>query len=637
MRSLRNLILFIALICLVSVLKGEVKLPHLISDGMILQRNEETKIWGLATPDETISVVFAGKTYKTKADKEGKWIVVLPKTEAGGPYDIHINNRIIKDVLFGDVWLCSGQSNMELPIRRVLDLYAEEVRNISNANIRLFRVPISYNFNKEEEELQGGEWRSVTPENILDFSAIAYFFAKKINEEYHVPIGLINTAVGGTPAEAWVSEETLEKYPSYKSEYLKCAVAGYVEEVQKEEQEKGREWHSMMLSLDKGLNEWNKDDLDTSAWKDYYLPGLWREKDINVKNSVIWFRKEFTLDSEESLDSAILRLGYIIDSDSAFVNGQFVGTTGYQYPPRIYKVPKGILKEGKNNIAIRVVTNTFGGFKEDKPYELRLKNRTLDLTGKWKYSIGAELSTPPHNTFFQYKPTGLFNGMIAPLTQYKIKGVLWYQGESNIGRANEYADLFKDLIIDWRKQWRNPSLPFIYAQLPELNKPWKQPQESGLAELREAQREALTLPYTGMAVTLGFGEWNDIHPLNKKDVSALLALEAQRVAYNNEDVVCGGPILEYVNVEGNNVILTFSSIGSGLDSNHILNGFTIAGADGVYLWADAVVLSEKEVKVYNAQLNRPKFVRYAWADNPQGANLKNREGLYASPFSIEVE
>lgn len=622
-------------LCFISQSEAKVKLPKLVSDGMILQRDQHVKIWGWADAKENISVTFLGKTYKTKADKTGNWSVTLPAQPAGGAYEIQINDITIKDILFGDVWLSSGQSNMELPIRRTLDLFAEEMKNVNNTNIRFFRVPMHYNFNKEESDCQGGEWKAATQANIMEFSATAYFFAKDLYDKYKVPIGILSTAIGGTPAEAWISAETVEKYPLLEAEAKKCATPGFIEETRKQEQEKGREWYMEMIRTDKGIGKWHKENVDISGWKDYYLPGMWKEKGVGIKRGILWLRKEFDMEKEDSGKPATLRLGYIIDSDSAFINGKFVGTTGYQYPPRIYKVPQGVLKEGKNTIAIRIVTNEWGGIKEDKPYKIIFDNKEIDLTGEWKYQIGAEMPPSPGGTAFQYKPMGLYNGMIAPLANYKIKGVIWYQGESNTGRAKEYISLFQDLIKDWRVQRNEPQLPFIYAQLPELNKPSKYPSESGHAELREAQRLALKLPYTGMAVTLGLGEWNDIHPQNKKSVGHLLSLEAQRVAYGDTGLISSGPQLEGVKIDGNSIILTFVSVGSGLYSNDILNGFMVAGVDKKYVWADAVVIEKNKVKVWSNRIQQPMSVRYAWADNPQGANLKNKEGLLASPFQEE--
>lgn len=632
--SLYRTLLLLALAISISGLEAAVKLPRLISDGMVLQRDTPLQLWGWASPKETITIKFLDKSYQTKADKKGDWKITLPSQPAGGPYTIQINDIQLKDILIGDVWLCSGQSNMELPIRRTLDLYADEVKQVNNLMIRLFRVPMYYNFSEKEADYQGGNWKAATQENILDFSAVAYFFAKELYNKYEVPVGIINTAIGGSPAEAWISANALKNYPSLEAEAQKCAVPGFIEETKKQEQQASNEWYSAMIKTDKGIGEWHKKNIDTSGWNDYYLPGLWKDKGMDVKNAVIWLRKEFEVAKEDEGKSATLRLGYIIDSDSAFVNGMFVGTTGYQYPPRIYRIPKGTLIAGKNTVAIRIVTNEWGGIKEDKPYKVIIGNKETDLTGEWKYRIGTELPPSPPNTFFQYKPMGLYNGMIAPATNYKVKGILWYQGESNTGRAKEYKALFPDLINDWREQRNEPQLPFIYAQLPELNKPWKQPEESGMAELREAQRLALSLPYTGMAVTLGFGEWNDIHPLNKKDVALRLVLEAKHVAYG-ENIVSIGPQLKSMQIEGNAVILTFGPVGEGLYSNSIINGFTIAGADKKYVWAEAAILNKNQVKVWSNQIPNPVSVRYAWADNPEGANLKNKEGLPTSPFQAE--
>lgn len=634
MRNCTKILFTLVVLLSCYVLEAKVRLPRLISNGMILQCDTEIKIWGWASPGERVCLNFLEETYKVKADKEGNWSVILPAQKAGGPHVMKVNDILVKDILFGNVWLCSGQSNMELPIRRVLDLYRAEVQSVNNPNIRHFKVPLKYDFTEVKDDLDGGTWQTTNPENILDFSAVAYFFAQELYDKYKVPIGLINSSAGGSPAEAWISMDAVKKYPVYEAEAQKCATEGYIDNVRQKEQAKNDIWYTQMMKLDKGLGIWDKEYVNTADWKDYYLPGLWCDKAMNIGSGVIWLRRLFELSAEDAGKQATLRLGYIIDADSAFINGKFVGTTGYQYPPRIYDIPKGVLKAGKNSVTVRVVTNPNGGFQEDKPYKLVLDNKTIDLTGTWKYAVGAVLSSAPSTTFFQYKPTGLFNSMIAPISNYKLKGVIWYQGESNLGRAKEYENLLQDLINNWRSEFNTPDLPFIYVQLPELNKAWKQPTESDLAELREAQRKALNLPATGMAVTLGLGEWNDIHPLNKKEVGCLLALEARRVAYKENDITTSGPKLRHAMVKDNSIILSFNSVGSGLYSNQVLNGFTIAGVDEKYVWADASVISENRVRVWSPEVEHPVSVRYAWADNPQGANLKNKEGLFASPFTV---
>lgn len=609
---------------------AELRLPRLIGDGMILQRDTEVKVWGWADPREAVTVKFLDKTYKTKADAKGNWFVILPAQEAGIGYSLQINNLIVKDILFGDVWLCSGQSNMELPMRRVLDLYADEVRKAENPNIRYFKVPLTYDFVEARRDVDAGTWQTTTPETILEFSAVAYFFAKELYEKYQVPIGLINASVGGSPAEAWISQDAVKKYPKYEAEAKKYATDGYMDSVRKDEKIKGDAWYTTMVNSDKGIDAYN----DTTKWDSYYLPGLWRNKQMDIDHNVVWLRKEIDISKEDAGKSAILRLGYIIDSDSVFVNGQFVGTTGYQYPPRIYPLAENVLQAGKNLVTVRVITNPNGGFQEDKPYKIIIGDKMIDLSGEWDYKVGTKLTPQPSTTFFQYKPTGLYNAMIAPINNYKLKGVVWYQGESNLSKTKEYSQLFQDLIKDWRIHRGDPSLPFIFAQLPNMNEPWKEPSESAFAQLREAQEEALILSATGMAVTLGLGEWNDIHPLKKEDVGRLLALEAQRVAYGN-DALNTSPRLENFMMDGNSIILTFSGVGEGLCANQLLEGFTIAGTDDKQVWANASVIAKDKVRVWSDKITNPISVRYAWADNPTGANLMTKEGFKVSSFRTD--
>jgi sialate O-acetylesterase len=277
-----------------------------------------------------------------------------------------------------------------------------------------------------------------------------------------------------------------------------------------------------------------------------------------------------------------------------------------------------------------------GGFVEEKPYEVRVGNEVIDITGDWQYHIGAELNPPKTNFGGQgFRPGGLYNSLIHPMKQYTVKGVIWYQGETNAGRGFQYRQLFKDLIVDWRAQLEKPALPFLFVQLANLGIPQKQPVKSGWAETRDAQRRALELPNTGMAVAFDIGEWNDIHPLNKKEVARRLALEAERVAYGNKELVSAGPLYESMKAEDGSILLAFSSVGSGLYANSLLEGFQIAGEDGKFVWANAVVMSKNMVKVWSRKVKNPVAVRYAWDDNPAGANLKNKENLPASPFTTE--
>jgi sialate O-acetylesterase len=375
-------------------------------------------------------------------------------------------------------------------------------------------------------------------------------------------------------------------------------------------------------------------DYDASKWPTMNLPTFWDEGGLGPVNGVVWFRREFDVPASMVGRPAKLWLGSIVDNDTTYINGTPVGSTDYRYPPRIYDVPENLLKAGKNIIVMRVFnTADRGGFIKDKPYELTAVGQTIDLKGKWQYKVGAisdPMSTP---TNVQYQPSGLFNGMLAPLLNYTIKGVIWYQGESNVGRAEEYQKMFPALITDWRQKWKQGDFPFLYVQLANYLESQEQPSEGGWAELREAQLKTLSVPNTAMVVASDVGEWNDLHPLNKKDVGERLALAAQKVAYGDKNVVHSGPIYRSMKVEGNKIIITFTNVGGGLvvKGGGELRHFAIAGAEGKFIWAKAKIQDDKVV-VWNDQIPNPVVVRYAWADNPEGANLYNKEGLPASPF-----
>ncbi|MDR3329426.1 MAG: sialate O-acetylesterase [Prevotellaceae bacterium] len=635
----KTLLLFV-LILLVGgfSLQAAVRLPKLIGDGMVLQRDAKLKLWGWADAKETVALSFNKKTYKTAANAEGYWEVSLPAQKAGGPYTMQINSITVADILVGDVWVCSGQSNMVLPVRRVLDLYADEVAAANNPQVRFFIIePLECVFTAPAEDVSGGEWKAVTPENIQALSAAAYFFAQELYATYKIPVGLIQSAVGGSPVEAWLSEEALLAFPEHLNQAKQCAVAGYIDSVRSVEGKRGHEWQTRLNQQDKGIGEWHKNGIDLAEWKPMDLPGYWADKGLGALNGVFWFRKSIAIPAALAAQEATLRLGCIVDADSIWVNGVFVGNTTYQYPPRIYRVPAGVLKSGDNTIAIRVVSNAGrGGFVEDKPFRLIIGSETFDLAGKWRYRIGAVVPPPPHATTFHYKPEGLYNAMIAPLISYAIKGVIWYQGESNTERVKEYAALFPALIADWRSKWSNPTMPFLYVQLASFMTPDAYPQESRWADLREVQRQTLTrVPHTGMAVIIDIGEWNDIHPLNKKDVGRRLALQARRVAYGDDaKVVASGPAYESASLRGDSLVLSFSNTGSGIATaaDEPLRGFAVSEDGKRFVWANARV-EGSTVVVWSDAVKRPTVARYAWGNNPQGANLRSIEGLPASPFA----
>ncbi len=623
---------------------GQIKLPRLISDGAILQRDTKLKIWGWASINETVSLDFKNKIYTTLADGSGHWEIVIPAQPSGGPFDLMFkgkNEVTIHDVLFGDVWVCSGQSNMELTMDRVKDKYSLEIAQSENQNIRQFLVPDKYDFKNAQVDLESGDWLSANPKNLLSFSAVAYFFAREIYEKEHVPLGLINAALGGSPVEAWMSEDALIHFPKLHDECIKFKDDKLIQAIESSDSKRTKDWYEELDSKDPGIlnsPQWTDPKLDDNEWAEMAVPGFRADTPLlkNVNGSV-WFRKKFNVPKSLINETAKLWLGRIVDQDSVFVNGKFIGTTGYQYPPRKYMINPEILNEGENSIAIRVISNSGrGGFVPDKPYFMAGEKDTIHLRGQWRYKSGAAMPALAGATAIRWKPTGLYNKMISPLLTYSIKGVIWYQGESNTQRPEEYRKLFSSLILNWREKWKQGDFPFLFVQLANFMETKADPVESDWATLRDAQLHTLAVPHTGMAVAIDLGEWNDVHPLNKLDVGKRLAIIAQHLAYNNKKIVYSGPIYKSAKVIGNKIEISFSNVGSGLiAAGGDLKYFSIAGIDKKFVWAKAKIEKGKIV-VWNDEVVNPAWVRYAWADNPQGANLYNKEGLPASPFTNEL-
>lgn len=614
---------------------AKVRLPALVSDGMILQRNQKLKIWGYADAGEKVNISFLNKTYSATADNSGNWNIMLPELKAGGPFVMTINDITLKDILIGDVWVASGQSNMELPMRRLKPLYGEEMKTVNNQNIRFFTVPQKYNFKAAQNDLDGGKWESTNPQTIQNFSGVAYFFAKNLYERNKVPVGIIHTSLGGSPVQAWMDGNSLKKYPEYLEEAEKWKNDDLIKSTESNEQALSRAWYTELDQSDIGLNQhWENFDLNDSSWKTMNIPGSWEDQEGPFEGSV-WFRKEITLSKSDAGKAAFLNLGRIKDADVTYINGVKVGNVTYEYPPRWYDIPSGILKEGKNSIALRITNGSGKGqFIADKPYYLEIGGKKIDLTGSWKYKIGAKMEKmAPGQTFIRWKPTGLYNSMINPLINYKVKGFLWYQGESNTGKPKEYGDLLTTMINDWRSKWGEKEAPFLIVQLANFMETKSQPVESNWAELRDQQRKvSLNVPQTGLAVIIDAGEWNDIHPLDKKTVGDRLALQALKIA-DKKDIVADGPIYQSMKTDGNKIILSFKQGTDDFAAVSELKGFAIAGKDRKYQWAKAKT-EGKNIIVWNDEIKDPVSVRYDWADNPDG-NLKNKSGLPASSFTTE--
>lgn len=600
--------------------QGRVRLPKLISDCMVLQRDVELDIWGWADPGTWVTVRLNGGYYETQTGDDGRWMVTLPPQKAGGPYIMEVNEKVIRDVLVGDVWLCSGQSNQETPIHRLVEMFPEI--NVSNNHmIRHYKVPTQDSKEELQEEIAGNAvWHSAVASEIMNWTALAYFYALEAYEHTGVPQGMLVSSLGGSAIESWVSQEHLKEFPSLLLD--REALAGLNEALS-----------------DKGEGKWNLPDCDDSDWKTMEMPGTWKENGLNLRGTV-WMRKDFDVPASMAGRHAKLSMGTLVHNDRVYVNGVFVGSTGYEYPPRRYQIPAGVLREGRNTIAVRLdAPQGNGEFIKDKPYEIIGDSAVIDLEGTWKYNIGTDLSEAAsyeerlRNR--QSAGSGLYNGMIYPLRNYKVKGTIWYQGESNAGRAHEYGTLMTGLMTGWRELWNMPEMPFLLVQLPNFMQKQEQPSDSGWARIREAQLQTFKNdPYSALAVTYDVGEWNDIHPLDKKTVARRLFLGARKIVYG-EKVTASGPVYKDMKIDGNKIILTFTETGRGLMAEGgSLKHFAIAGADRKFVWADAVIKGNTVV-VSSSRIDAPVAVRYAWSDNPEDANLCNKDGLLASPFRTD--
>jgi sialate O-acetylesterase len=628
--------------------EASVKLPRLVSDGMILQRDKPITLWGWADDDEQVTVTLGKQTLNTKT-RAGRWQLTFKPIIAGGPYTLDIqgkNHLQVKDVLIGDVWIAAGQSNMELPLKRVKYQYPDLIGSTHLPHIREFNVPVVYAFKGPLDDFQQGQWKLAEPENLPDFSAVGFFFARSLYEKFNVPMGLITIPVGGSPAEAWMSEGALQKYPHYLAQLQPFKDDAFVASTIAEDKLSSSTWYADLAAKDEGLKaNWSSEMFNAKDWKSFQVPGYLNDhirsanEGSDFVQGSVWFRKTFELTAEQATKAATLWMGVIVDGDQLFLNGKEIGQTGYQYPPRIYAVPASLLKAGKNTISIRVTSySAHAGFVKEKRYALDLGNESIPLAGEWQYKIAARTGDMPKTTTLHYQPAALFNAKLAPTLGFAIKGVIWYQGESNTSRAKEYETLFPDLITDWRAQFKQGDFPFLFVQLANFMAAKSEPSESDWAATREAQRKTLAVKNTAMVVTTDVGEWNDIHPLNKQVVGERLALAAQKLAYGNKKLIAAGPNAVSIKRDHKALVISFDKTGGDLaiTKDGVLHHIAIAGADKKYLWAKAKIQGNTLV-VWSDQVPEPVSVRYGWADNPEGANLYNKAGLPASPFELSLK
>ena len=623
---------------------ADVKLPAIIGDNMILQQNKSVPLWGTADPGEKVTVQASWKRFKasTKADKDGKWQVKIKTPKASGPHTITItgNNTItINNILTGEVWLCSGQSNMEWRLKQSNDAEAE-IKNANYPDIRLFTVQNTITRTPQSDCI--GSWSTCSPETAADFSAVGYFFGRKLHKDLNIPIGLISADWGGTPAEAWTSARTLKDFEDFAPAVE--ALKDYDPEKEKQQQKQNMiDWDNQLAQKDPGTKEkWQSPALDDSDWKTMDQPAKWSGTELASFDGAVWFRKTTNLPPAWSKSDMTITLGPIDDIDTLYVNGKLIGHTTNWSTPRTYTIPASALKTGKNTIAIRVIDMHGEGGIYGTAAQMNLKpkgapdKQAVKMNGPWKYKKSAPAADIPplpaavQQTFNANTPTSLYNGMIAPLVPFRFAGAIWYQGESNASRAYQYRSLFPAMITDWRKNFGHGDFPFYFVQIAPYNYAPTVPSQ----ELREAQfLTMLNTKNTGMAVTMDIGNVNDIHPRNKQDVGKRLALWALAKDYGQKDIVYSGPVYKSYKIESNKIRLSFD-YAQGLKSvNGDLNEFTIAGPDNIFVPANAVIDS-KTILVYSKEVTNPVAVRFAWSNTAQ-PNLFNGADLPASSFRTD--
>ncbi|WP_307299914.1 sialate O-acetylesterase [Flavobacterium sp. SORGH_AS_0622] len=633
---MKKSLLFIFLI--ISVLSNaNVRMPLIFSDGMVLQRDKQIPIWGFADPNESVEIHFNKQIKKTQADKNGKWTVNLSPEKAGGPFELIIigkNKITIKNVLVGEVWICSGQSNMEFQVYKTMNA-EKEIADSNYPMIRHFGVAQDLS-GTPKDDLKQGKWEAANKETVGNFTAVGYYFARKLYAELKIPIGIINTSWGGTNVETWTSREAFQNSPEFKAMIADVPVVdiySVFEIYKKSVLDNLKKVQGFDVSLE-NENQFKDLNFQDKNWPEIKVPSLWENQQIGNIDGIVWMRKTIVLTAEQAKKEAVLHLAKVDDEDKTYVNGVEVGTNNLWDKLRVYKIPANVLKEGTNVIAVRITDYSGGGGIYGDPTDLKIdfKDTNLPLDGLWKFNVVQVKIAISPNSY----PSLLYNAMVNPLVPYAMQGVLWYQGEANVWRAAEYKKSFPLMINDWRTKFKQGDFPFYFVQLSTFDEFGGNSQKgSRWAELREAQSETLKLKNTGMVVTTDIGNAKDIHPTNKQDIGLRLAAVAMNNIYGKKQVH-SGPTYKSQEIKGNQIILTFDNIGSGLSTpnNDELKGFEIAGADKVFHSAKAIIKDNKII-VSSDKVQNPVAVHYGWADDDTAINLFNKEKFPASPFRTD--
>ena len=643
--------LWIAALACSLQLNAKVTMPQLFQNGMVLQRNKPIPVWGKADAGEAVVVTLNKKKVETTADSDGRWRVDLPKMKAGGPFELQVNDVTISDVLIGDVWLLSGQSNIDVTIERVYPNYTDEIDNFSLDKVRLFRVQNETSTHGVKDDIRPTSinWKPLTKQNAWLFSAVGSFLGKRMFEKTGVAQGVIVNSWGGTPIEAWISVDSLMKdYPMLIKRLAFYQNDQYVRAQAQANNEANKRWSELLDNVD-GVQAYHLSTYKDDDWKTIDQNNwTWRG------TGSVWLRQHITIDKEHAGKPARLLLGTLYDQDVTFLNGKRIGSTGYQYPPRRYDIPEGLLQEGDNVIAIRFINK--GGavhFIPEKPYMLcfgddRLSQNpmpkdVIPLSPSWKFHLGAEMPPcPGGDVSLQNIPTTLYNAVLYPLAPYAISGIVWYQGESNTGNPRPYERYLTMMINNWRTLWQQPELPFVVVQLANYDGRQQtgmpspivyqaEPTNSNWAQLREAQRQvAKKMDYVELASAIDLGETVDIHPLRKREVAERIGLCFDRTVYNNKKVRLMPEVVS-TRVDGTTITLTFDQ---PLRPNAALCEFEVAGSDGRFSNAEA--RAEGNTIVITSPTAQPARVRHAWKDNPQRLNAYTESGLPVGPFELKL-
>jgi sialate O-acetylesterase len=649
--------IFVALLC-ASLMEAKVTLPQLFQSGMVLQRGKVIPVWGKADAGEVVTIQFNKKQYTVTADAEGKWRIDLPKMKAGGPYQLTVGELVIDNVMIGDVWLLSGQSNIDVHIERVYPQYAQEVDNYENDQIRLFRVQNDTDTHGVRDDIRPTSinWKPLNKQNAWPFSAVGYFLGKRMYEKNKVAQGIIVNSWGGTPIEAWISKDSLEHdYPMLVKRTQFFQNDEYVKAQAQANMQAERQWQKILHESDPGIKQnWTSADYDDSAWQTINQWNWgWRG------TGTVWLRQHIIIDKVHAQKPARLLLGTLFDRDVTYLNGQQIGQTGYQYPPRRYDIPEGLLREGDNVITVRFI-NKYGmvHFIPEKPYLIAfgddrcsqnpMPKDVIPLSEEWKFSVGAEMpNCPSGDISLQNIPTTLYNAVLYPLAPYALSGVVWYQGESNTGNPAPYADYLKKLMGCWRDCWQDQQMPFVIVQLANYDGRQQtafprpitlqtEPVNSGWAQLREAQRLTVKADARAeLAVINDLGETVDIHPLRKKEVAERIGICFDRLVYNNK--VNLAPEVTASEMKDNKIVLTLDQ---PVEAGEIYS-FEVAARDGDCVFQNVKAHAEGNKITLTLPkdfhpLSKVYAVRYAWKDNPIMANVRSQAGLPMSSFEISI-